>query len=134
MQILRNWHCYRYHFFSNTLSQFSKLVVMYFIRNILKLPGSQQSASDGKADGQLSLPQIRLPLHSLFVSQSPWFMSHCLVDVQHLQTLSLSMALQTLAEINKQYHRFEILISLDIFNPQIDHKMFLITQVMLSYI
>ena len=53
------------------------------IRNILDLP-VQQSASDGKGDRQLSVPQTELPLHSLSLSQSPWLGPHGLDDVQHL--------------------------------------------------
>ena len=52
------------------------------IRKIVKLL-VQQSASDGKGASQLSVPQIRLPLHSLLLSQSPWFCPHWLVDEQH---------------------------------------------------
>ena len=47
-----------------------------FIR-LGKSPGSlQQSAVDGKSDGQLSVPHINLPLHSLSESQSPSFNPH----------------------------------------------------------
>ena len=57
-----------------------------FIR-LGKSPGSlQQSAVDGKVDGQLSMPHIKLPLQSLSESQSPWFNPHWLDGVQQLQS------------------------------------------------
>ena len=55
--------------------------------NDTKLPDepddSQQSAFDGKGDGQLSMTQTRLPLHSLSLSQSPSFKPHGLDEEQH---------------------------------------------------
>ena len=64
----------------------------------MKLPGgfSQQSASDGKDDGQLSVPHNKLPLQSLFESQSPWFNPHWLDDEQQFQ--SMGFPLQSFAK------------------------------------
>ena len=69
------------------------------ITSIIKLP-LQQSASEGKCDGQLSLPQMRLPLQSLLSSQSPWLRPHWLDDEQQSYTSSLisPMELHILAE------------------------------------
>ena len=51
----------------------------------MSLPGSlQQSASDGKCDGQLSVPQTKLPVQSLSKSQSPWLRPHWFDGVQQL--------------------------------------------------
>ena len=52
--------------------------------NIVNLPGSQQSASDGNGGWQLFCPHTRLPLHSLSESQSPWLRPHGFDDEQHL--------------------------------------------------
>ena len=52
---------------------------------LMSLPGSlQQSASDGKCDGQLSVPQTKLPIQSLSESQSPWLRPHWFDGVQQL--------------------------------------------------
>ena len=66
-----------------------------FIR-LGKSPGSlQQSAVDGKVDGQLSMPHIKLPLQSLSESQSPSFNPHWLDDEQQFMTsLSLPIPMQ----------------------------------------
>ena len=44
---------------------------------------SQQSAFDGKGDGQLLEPHTKLPLHSLSLSQSPSFKPQGLDEEQH---------------------------------------------------
>ena len=48
-----------------------------------KLP-VQQSASVGNGELQLSVPQTKLPLHSLSESQSPWLGPHWLDDEQQV--------------------------------------------------
>ena len=45
----------------------------------------QQSALDGKGERQLSVPQIRSPLHSSLESQSPSKSQHGFELVQHDQ-------------------------------------------------
>ena len=57
--------------------------MLYLTQVIIELP-VQQSASVGKGNLQLSSPQTKSPLHSLFESQSPWLGPHGLDDEQHL--------------------------------------------------
>ena len=49
----------------------------------MKLPGSQQSASDGKGHWQLFLPHTKVPMQSESKSQSPWARPHLLDEEQH---------------------------------------------------
>ena len=53
------------------------------------LPGSwQQSAFSGNRwPAQFPIPQVRVPSHSLSLSQSPWFIPHLCSVVQQLQKL-----------------------------------------------
>ena len=51
-------------------------------RVVVPVP-SQQSAFDGKGDGQLLDPQTRLPLQSVSLSQSPSFIPQGLDEEQH---------------------------------------------------
>ena len=57
--------------------------MLVLIREKIKSP-AQQSALNGKCDWQLSDPQIRLPLQSLFESQSPSLIPHWLDDEQQV--------------------------------------------------
>ena len=78
-------------------SNYQKVFKHFIIIRLGKSPGSsQQSALDGKVDGQLSMPHIKLPLQSLSESQSPWFNLHWLDCVQQLQ--SRGFPLQTFAK------------------------------------
>ena len=63
---------------------FSHTFMLNHKMNIMNLPGSQQSASDGNGGWQLFCPHTRLPLHSLSESQSPWLRPHGFDDEQHL--------------------------------------------------
>ena len=74
------------------ISNFQKVFKHFIIIRLGKSPGSsQQSAADGKGDGQLSVPHIKLPLQSLSESQSPWFNPHWLDDVQQLQSVKIPL-------------------------------------------
>ena len=60
------------------------------IENVFdQLPGSwQQSALSGNRwPAQFPMPQVRVPSHSLSLSQSPWFIPHLCSVVQQLQKL-----------------------------------------------
>ena len=79
-----------------------KYAFTFFSRNIKNifdyLPGSwQQSALSGNRwPAQFPIPQVRVPSHSLSLSQSPWFIPHICSVVQQLQKLWHS-------EINDSY-------------------------------
>ena len=70
-----------------------KYAFTFFSRNIKNifdyLPGSwQQSALSGNRwPAQFPIPQVRVPSHSLSLSQSPWFIPHLCSVVQQLQKL-----------------------------------------------
>ena len=78
-------------------SNYQKVFKHFIIIRLGKSPGSsQQSAVDGKVDAQLLVPHIKLPLQSLFESQSPWFNPHWLDDEQQFQ--SMGFPLQSFAK------------------------------------
>ena len=78
------------------ISNYQKVFKHFIFIRLGKSPGSsQQSAVDGKVDAQLSVPHIKLPLHSLSESQSPSFNPHWLDDEQQFRTsVSLPIPMQ----------------------------------------